>query len=54
VQTVGQKLAWMIILATVPAGRAGVEFEHAFRVLAGTPIRAAISLILRRTDTTED
>jgi undecaprenyl-diphosphatase len=46
VETVNQKLAWMIILATIPVGLVGVEFEHAFRVLFGKPIRAAIFLVV--------
>src|SRR6202158_4260717 len=32
VHTSDQKLAWMIILATIPVGIAGLAFEHAFRV----------------------
>ncbi len=46
VKTVDQKLAWMIILATIPVGLVGVLFEHEFRVLFGKPIRAAIFLII--------
>ena len=46
VETVDQKLAWMIILATIPVGLVGVEFEHAFRVLFGKPVRAAIFLVV--------
>ena len=41
-----QKLAWMIILATIPVGLVGLFFEHEFRVLFGKPIRAAIFLVL--------
>src|ERR1700693_3362775 len=40
VDTADQKLAWMIILATIPVGIVGVRFEHAFRVLFGKPILA--------------
>jgi undecaprenyl-diphosphatase len=46
IATVDQKLAWMIILATVPVGIAGLAFEHEFRVLFGKPIRAAIFLVI--------
>jgi undecaprenyl-diphosphatase len=46
VETVDQKLAWMVILATIPVGLVGVLFEHEFRVLFGKPIRAAIFLIV--------
>jgi undecaprenyl-diphosphatase len=44
IQTSDQKLAWMIILATIPVGIAGLAFEHAFRVLFGKPILAGIFL----------
>jgi undecaprenyl-diphosphatase len=46
IATVDQKLAWMIIFATVPVGIAGLAFEHEFRVLFGKPIRAAIFLVI--------
>src|SRR6516225_1171402 len=41
-----QKLAWMIIVATIPVGLVGVAFEHEFRVFFGKPIRAAIFLAI--------
>ena len=44
VQTADQKLAWLIILATIPVGLAGLAFEHAFRVIFGKPVIAAIFL----------
>ena len=37
-QTVEQKLAWMIILATIPVGIAGLALEHAFRVYFSKPV----------------
>ncbi len=46
VETVDQKLAWMLILATIPVGLVGLKFEHTFRVLFGEPIRAAIFLVV--------
>jgi undecaprenyl-diphosphatase len=46
VETTDQKLAWMVILATIPVGLVGVVFEHEFRVLFGKPIRAAIFLVV--------
>ena len=46
VETSDQKLAWMIILATIPVGLVGLLFEHEFRVLFGKPIRAAIFLVI--------
>jgi undecaprenyl-diphosphatase len=44
VETTDQKLAWMVILATIPVGLVGLVFEHEFRLLFGKPIRAAIFL----------
>jgi undecaprenyl-diphosphatase len=44
VVTDDQKLAWMIILATIPVGLVGLAFEHAFRVIFGKPVIAAIFL----------
>jgi undecaprenyl-diphosphatase len=46
IQTTDQKLAWILILATIPVGLVGLVFDHAFRVLFGVPIRAAIFLIV--------
>jgi undecaprenyl-diphosphatase len=37
-QNIDQTLAWMIILATIPVGLAGVALEHAFRVYFSKPI----------------
>jgi undecaprenyl-diphosphatase len=45
-QSANQRLAWMIILATIPVGLVGVAFEHEFRVFFGKPIRAAIFLFI--------
>ena len=45
IRTVDQKLAWMIILATIPVGLVGLVFEHKFRVLFAVPSRAAIFLV---------
>jgi undecaprenyl-diphosphatase len=46
IRTTDQKLAWMLIVATIPVGLIGVVFEHEFRVLFGKPVRAAIFLIV--------
>ena len=42
--TADQRLAWLIILATIPVGIAGLLLEHAFRVLLGKPIPASLFL----------
>jgi undecaprenyl-diphosphatase len=46
IETTDQKLAWMIIFATIPVGLAGVLFEHEFRVIFGVPSMAAIFLFV--------
>jgi undecaprenyl-diphosphatase len=46
VETADQKLAWMIILATIPVGIVGLAFEHTFRVLFAKPILAGIFLMV--------
>jgi undecaprenyl-diphosphatase len=46
IKTPDQKLAWMIIVATIPVGLAGLLFEHAFRVIFGVPWRAAAFLFV--------
>ncbi len=46
VTTTDQKLAWMIVWATVPVGIAGLLFEHEFRVLFGKPVLAAVFLLI--------
>ncbi len=45
-QDANQRLAWLIIVATIPVGLVGLKFEHEFRVLFGKPIRAAIFLVI--------
>jgi undecaprenyl-diphosphatase len=44
-RTVNERLAWMIIIATIPVGVAGLAFEHAFRVIFGKPLYAAVFLV---------
>jgi undecaprenyl-diphosphatase len=43
-QTTDQKLAWMIILATIPVGIAGLALEHLFRVVFSKPILTSLFL----------
>ncbi|HEY5989791.1 MAG TPA: undecaprenyl-diphosphate phosphatase [Streptosporangiaceae bacterium] len=45
-RTTDERLAWMIIFATIPVGLVGLVFEHAFRVIFGKPIFAAVFLVL--------
>jgi undecaprenyl-diphosphatase len=45
-QTTEQRLAWMIILATIPVGLAGLLLEHDFRVYFSKPVLASIFLAI--------
>jgi undecaprenyl-diphosphatase len=45
VQTPAERLAWLIVLATIPVGVAGLALEHLFRTTLGKPIPAAMFLI---------
>ena len=45
-QNTDQMLAWMIILATIPVGLAGVALEHAFRVYFSRPILTSCFLFV--------
>lgn len=46
VHTADERLAWMIIVATIPVGIAGLALEHTFRTVLGRPVPAAIFLII--------
>jgi len=41
-----QRLAWMIIFATIPVGLTGVALEHTFRTLFAKPAAAAVLLFV--------
>jgi undecaprenyl-diphosphatase len=45
-RTTDQKLAWMLVLATIPVGLVGLKFEHEFRTLFAKPVRAAVFLLI--------
>jgi undecaprenyl-diphosphatase len=46
IETADQKLGWMIVLATIPVGIAGLALEHLFRVAFSKPIPTALFLSL--------
>ncbi len=46
VQNADQRLAWMIILATIPVGLVGLVADHETRVLFAKPVLAAVFLII--------
>ncbi len=41
-----ERLAWLLIVATIPAGLTGLIFEHKFRVIFAKPLAAAIFLTI--------
>jgi undecaprenyl-diphosphatase len=43
--TPAERLAWLIIMATIPVGVTGLALEHLFRTTLGKPIPAAAFLI---------
>ena len=43
-QNTDQMLAWMIILATIPVGLAGIALEHDFRVYFSKPVLVSVFL----------
>ena len=44
ISTDGERLAWHIVLATIPVGLAGLLLEHLFRTVLGRPMPAAAFL----------
>ncbi|MBV9796186.1 MAG: undecaprenyl-diphosphate phosphatase [Actinobacteria bacterium] len=46
VRSADQKLAWLIVVATIPVGLVGLVLEHPFRVLFAKPLAAAIFLMI--------
>ncbi|HEY1643398.1 MAG TPA: undecaprenyl-diphosphate phosphatase [Streptosporangiaceae bacterium] len=46
VENADQRLAWMIILATIPVGLVGLAADHETRVLFAKPVLAAVFLII--------
>ena len=45
-QTSDERLAWLLIVATIPAGLTGLIFEHKLRVVFAKPLDAAIFLTI--------
>ncbi len=46
IQTAGERLAWLLVAATIPVGLAGLALEKTFRTTLGKPIPAAVFLLL--------
>jgi len=45
-ETPDERLAWLLIVATIPAGITGLALEHALRTLFAKPLAAAIFLTI--------
>lgn len=43
-ETVHEKMAWLIVIATIPAGALGLGLEHTFRTIFAKPEAAAVFL----------
>jgi undecaprenyl-diphosphatase len=46
VSTPAERLAWLIVVATIPVGIAGLALEHVFRTTLGRPVPAAAFLAI--------
>jgi undecaprenyl-diphosphatase len=46
VETSTERLAWLIVVATVPVGLTGLLFEHMFRTVFAVPLVAAVFLTI--------
>ncbi|RDI69327.1 undecaprenyl-diphosphate phosphatase [Nocardia pseudobrasiliensis] len=46
IETSAQRLAWLIVLATIPVGILGLLLEHPLRTMFATPIYASVFLAL--------
>lgn len=46
IETTGERLAWLMVVGTVPVGVCGLALEHTFRTTLGKPLPAAVFLVL--------
>src|SRR5213078_2122957 len=46
IETADERLAWLLVVATIPAGITGLAFEHALRTQFAKPLAAAIFLTI--------
>lgn len=46
IETVHERMAWLLVIATIPAGITGLALEHELRVLFAKPLAAAIFLFV--------
>ncbi len=46
IDTPEERRAWLLVVATIPAGIMGLVFEHVFRVLFAKPLAASVFLVV--------
>jgi len=46
IETPDERLAWLLMIATIPAGLTGLALEHALRTLFAKPLAAAVFLTI--------
>jgi undecaprenyl-diphosphatase len=46
IETVYERMAWLLVIATIPAGLTGLALEHALRTLFAKPLAAAVFLTI--------
>jgi undecaprenyl-diphosphatase len=46
IETVHERLAWLLVIATIPAGITGLAFEHELRTVFAKPLAAAVFLTI--------
>src|SRR5581483_1328698 len=46
IETPDERMAWLLVVATIPAGLIGVALEHLFRTIFAKPLAAAIFLFV--------
>ncbi|MGZ4672393.1 MAG: undecaprenyl-diphosphate phosphatase [Ilumatobacteraceae bacterium] len=46
IETSDQRMAWLLVIATIPVGVVGLAFEHGLRTLFAKPLAAAIFLTI--------
>ena len=46
VETADQRLAWLLVIATIPVGLAGLVLDHLFRTLLAKPVPTAVFLVI--------
>jgi undecaprenyl-diphosphatase len=46
IRSTDERMAWLLVVATIPAGIMGLAFEHVFRVTFAKPLFAAVFLMV--------